>query len=88
MTALQVLARRRIKEGDLPCLKGLPLAGYDGVEPCALCDGKIEAGEIVYEIPCVHPRTKALHFHSACHEAWKAECARIPQQSRSEDRVA
>jgi hypothetical protein len=76
---LKLLARKGIKEGNIPCVQGKLFAGYDGAEPCALCQRRIEAGDVMYEIQCVHPRTRALHFHIPCHEAWEDECARISQ---------
>ena len=76
LAELRARARERIKDGRLPCEHGALLAGYDGIEPCALCGRQIDAGEIAYEVEVPSQADKrSLCFHIRCHEAWQSECA-------------
>ena len=76
-TQLRTRARKRINDRRLPSEIGASLVGFDGVEPCALCDGKIGAGEVAYQIDLDSRAGKKMpaFFHIQCHKAWQAECA-------------
>lgn len=81
---LKARARQRIEEGSLPYHGGRVFAGYDGAEPCALCDRQITAEDVVYEVELRRSakETTWYYFHLPCHEAWKAECAALGDRPR------
>jgi hypothetical protein len=73
-TQLRARARNRLKDGRLPPCDGVLLKGFDGIESCVLCDGRIGAGELVYKIELPFPPNKTtLYLHVHCHKAWQAE---------------
>lgn len=68
-------ARAKIEDGQLPCEGDTTLAGFGHTEQCSLCDTRIDAQEVAYEIErngrCGPAR---LIFHIPCEVAWKTEC--------------
>ena len=70
---LRYRVQQRIRDGRLPVRTPPSVnAGYAaGTECCAVCDHRIETGQVVYEISGPPP----LIFHRECYMAWQRECA-------------
>ena len=67
--------RRQSGSESAPDLAEIRLWGGKGSgAPCNYCGRRITASEIEYEVEAeVRGRPVTLHFHPACHEAWKAQ---------------
>src|SRR5215469_5801598 len=71
---------QRLEDGRLPVVLPTRInAAYGTRMPCDLCDRPIAANEVEYEV--TDPGSgKRLHFHIACHYAWRRECEHILQR--------
>lgn len=72
---LRSRAVQRIEDGRLPLMLSTRIdAGYGAEDQCDLCDQRIAADKVEYDV--TDPDSgKRLHFHIACHLAWQRECA-------------
>lgn len=73
--------QQRMGDGRLPVETPPSVnAGYAaGTECCAVCDHRIEKGQISYEVTGPPP----LIFHRKCYMAWQHECAqRVAERER------
>ena len=83
---LHALARRGIRNGELPCneLPGV-WAGPGADKSCSLCVAVVHAGDIAYEVEVKADQcpagAKVLYFHIPCHNAWLFVCNEEPLSS-------
>lgn len=78
---LRLLARKRIKSGDVPCTESPRVwAGPGRSIPCAICVTPIVMTQTEYEVEVLNNgvKTQTLHFHIPCHRAWTYECDKVP----------
>jgi len=76
-SALRIEARRRVRDGRLPCQPPrYRWAGSGNGAPCSLCDRVIDTTQIEYELEFNTQPAIVHRFHRVCHEAWELECIR------------
>ena len=72
---LQLLARARIDNGELPPCETVTLLGTTGSgAKCALCDAPIAETEVEYEVEVARHRGMSWRFHIRCHNVWRDVC--------------
>ena len=81
---LRARVLQRIEDGRLPLALSAHIeAGYGTGIHCDLCDQRIAADKIEYDVS--DPGSgRRLHFHYACHSAWQRECALRLRDAREE----
>lgn len=76
---LHVAAQARLRDGVLPREDALrTYAGRGSGLPCALCDARILAAQVEYEIEVasakpLNPTPQVLRFHLMCYQVWDYE---------------
>jgi len=74
---LRAKARGMIARGELPgrCTVFVDAEFGTGEHGCDLCGQPIAHRHVQYEIALPSPSDRMLHFHLACHAAWRLECS-------------
>ena len=75
---LTQIARKRIKNDELPCVTPNKVWGGRGEgRTCALCGEPIEEFEIEYEVEeRLQGKLQIFRFHMLCQSIWQLECIR------------